>query len=120
MSKLLVTVDIPPSVNSLYATVNGHRTLSKAGRSYKKDTGWIVKQAASEQGWEGGALYALTLHLWFKDKRRQDVSNRVKVCEDTIAEALGFDDRLIVDVRARLAGIDRERPRCEIELEVVE
>lgn len=117
--KLILSVDVPPSLNHLYATVKGHRTLSARGRSYKKDTGWIIKQEALQQAWEGGERYSLTMRLWFKSRQRRDLSNTIKVLEDSLSEALGFDDTCIDRLVVERVGVDKERPRCEVELEVL-
>lgn len=119
MTKLTCTLPVPPSVNHLYATVNGHRTLSARGRSYKAEAGWIVKDAATQQAWEGGERLGLTMVLWFKTRQRRDVSNTVKVVEDTLAEVLSFDDACVDVLHVERAGYDRDHPRCEVTLEVL-
>ncbi|HKP00750.1 MAG TPA: hypothetical protein VJU02_03865, partial [Nitrospiraceae bacterium] len=37
-----LTLPVPPSVNHQYATVNGRRLISSAGRAYKAQVGQLV------------------------------------------------------------------------------
>ncbi|MDH4187838.1 MAG: hypothetical protein OEV08_12665, partial [Nitrospira sp.] len=39
---IALTLPVPPSVNHQYATVNGRRLLSSAGRTYKAHVGQLV------------------------------------------------------------------------------
>ncbi len=110
---------LPPSVNSLYATVKGRRVLSKAGREYKDSVG---RQIMAENGAQrftvaSGDRLALTIRLYFPDKRRADISNRVKVLEDALSEALHFDDCRVDRLLVVRAGIDKHEPRCEVRLD---
>jgi hypothetical protein len=38
-NRLTITLPVPPSINHQYATVNGRRILSAAGRRYKLEIG---------------------------------------------------------------------------------
>ncbi len=118
---LTFTTTIPPSVNSLYATVKGRRVLSKAGREYKDSVG---RQIMAENGAQrftvaSGDRLALTIRLYFPDKRRTDISNRIKVLEDALSEVLHFDDCCVDRLLVERAGIDKQDPRCIVELETI-
>lgn len=116
--RLDLTAPIPPSVNKLYATVNGRRVLSKAGREYKHEVGWLARAAVQVQRFDFAPDDRLALHITihFPDRRRCDLSNRIKVLEDGLAEAVGFDDQRIDDLHIVRGAVDRDRPRVEITL----
>ena len=102
----LVNLDLPmaPSVNSLYATVNGRRVLSREGRIYHKTVAALVKAQCSRAvqaafPWE--TPVALSLYVTFPDRRRCDVSNRIKALEDALKLAGVYkDDSQVTELHA--------------------
>jgi Holliday junction resolvase RusA-like endonuclease len=110
-------VPIPPSVNNAYTQGRGHgrRVLTAEARAYKADV--ITQARTAYPHWQPGEHLALTLRLYFKDKRRRDITNTIKLLEDALAEAFGFDDCRVDDIRITRAGIDAEAPRCWVVLE---
>ena len=105
---------IPESVNKLYFSRGGRRVLSSAGRKFKQ--GFIASRGGADplelMQFETSPGTAYELHLWFylrperlynytygTDKRVKspfkdvDVSNLVKLAEDSIAELMGIRDR---------------------------
>lgn len=115
---LSFTVDVPPTLNNAYPTnpKTGRRFPSKAATKFKKDAGWIAKQAAVAADWEAGLLrLGMALLIVFPETvRRRDISNRIKLCEDAIAEALGFDDERVDMIVVRRG--DSGEPRCEVKI----
>lgn len=98
---------IPPSVNAAYANGRGgRRVLTTAGKSYKTLTAnHIVRfHPADIRGIKKDYAYGLgvTLHMGifnsgWPDKaktryKKLDVSNRIKLLEDALVNALGIDD----------------------------
>lgn len=118
---LRLIIALPPTTNHAYATFKGRRILSADGRSYKKDTALFVRYAAAQAGWQyaEGKRLAVSLYLHFPDKRRCDIANREKLAIDSIAEALGFDDTVIDDLRIVRGDMDKAAPRCEVELRML-
>lgn len=88
---------MPPSTNKLWSNVvidgQSRRVLTKVARAYIKDVTRRVAGTAPPD-----ALFVLTIepHDNFFTKagapRQADVTNRVKILEDAIAKALGYDD----------------------------
>lgn len=118
---LRITLPMPPSVNHAYATVKGRRVLSRDGRTYKRGVGLVVAVAAIDAGFSvpADARLGLTLALHFENNRRQDVSNRVKILEDVLSEALNFDDCAVDVLHVERKENDKSNPRCEVRLEVL-
>lgn len=103
--KLSVCLPIPPSINHQYATVNGRRILSAAGRRYKADVGHQVLLALSQSGCREAVLAAfrsqylsLSMRFHFRSPRRRDVDGGVKITQDAVLEALGVNDNRIVEL----------------------
>lgn len=98
MSKpLRLKLPKPESLNNAYSnSKSGGRYLTEVGKLYKDEVGWLARAAAMEQRWTyGGERLKLTMLIHFPDRRRRDISNAIKLCEDALAEALGFDDEVI-------------------------
>lgn len=108
---------IPPSANNAYATVNGHRILSSAGKKYKTETktALVSKFPKELRFFKDNAPYLICVRFyfaevenkgWFSGKadsryKRLDVTNRVKLLEDCLKDAAGIDDsqhlRVVLD-----------------------
>lgn len=80
-----LTLPYPPSVNHLYATVNGHRVLSKKGKAYAH-TVWAVclDQCLASQV---AAPVRVTLYVYPPDNRRRDLDNILKAVLDSLQKA---------------------------------
>lgn len=85
---------LPPSVNHMYRpTRNGGKALTDEALTFR---GLV---AAELLGCSIPAVAPLVLNFWFTfpNKRRSDGDNRLKALQDSIALALGFDDKRIVE-----------------------
>lgn len=117
--KLSLAVPVPPSLNNAYTNGRGHgrRVLTAEGRDYKARVAGQVLNTSS-LGWATGRP-ALTMRLYFPNRQRRDITNCVKLLEDALSEALGFDDCRVDRLLVERAGIDPVNPRCEVTLEVL-
>ncbi|WP_029215497.1 RusA family crossover junction endodeoxyribonuclease [Kallotenue papyrolyticum] len=122
MSTLIrFSLPLPPSVNQQYATVNGRRVLSRAARAWRAEARLALSglelppalQATLRHGY-----VALFLDVYFATPLRRDLDGGLKITLDAICEALGVDDRRVVDIHL-LKRIDPLRPRIEVELEAL-
>jgi Holliday junction resolvase RusA-like endonuclease len=115
---LTLTAPIPPSLNNAYTNGRGHgrRVLTKEGRDYKE---YVASSLLGTQPLPDGARIGLAIQLWFPTKRRRDISNWVKLLEDALSEALGFDDCAVDRLLVERVGYDATRPRCEVTIEVL-
>lgn len=127
LGRLSFDVDVPPSTNNLYASIpywdakagknRCRRALTQKARNYKEVVGWTVKSAVNEQGWEyNGGRLAFTMRVTYRDRRRRDITNCIKVVEDAVAETLGFDDTVVDSFIIVRAGVDRNRPHVSVTL----
>lgn len=123
--KVTMVVDIPPTTNHLYSSIayfdaksgkhRCRRVLSAEGRNYKEVIGWQAKINAGHSKWEysGGRIH-FEIGIAFPDRRRRDITNRVKVLEDGIAEALGFDDSVVDSFHISRLPNDKMNPHVRV------
>ncbi|MCP9450537.1 MAG: RusA family crossover junction endodeoxyribonuclease [Nitrospira sp.] len=113
---------VPPSINHQYATVNGRRLLSSAGRSYKAHVSrhiWIAlaqspARASLLKRFQSTPL-ALSIHFYFTTPLRRDVDGGLKITQDAVCEGLGINDNRIVETHL-YKRIDKLNPRIEVRL----
>lgn len=120
---IALTLPVPPTTNLAYVHVaeTGRRVLTKVGRQFKKAAKKTIQGEALVQRWgySKGQRLALRLTLYFPTTQRRDISNCVKLVEDSLAEVLGFDDSAVDLLLVQRAGVDHIYPRCEVGLEVL-
>jgi crossover junction endodeoxyribonuclease RusA len=98
---MTLTLPFPPTLNHLYATVNGRRVLSLQGRAYKVHAGWLARQAflhARQEAYPKDAQLVVTWHVVMPDHRRRDLDNYLKVVKDALTDAhVWHDDSQVVE-----------------------
>jgi crossover junction endodeoxyribonuclease RusA len=123
---LNLTLPLPPSINHQYATVQGRRVLSSAGRRFKLQIGHEVlcAIAARRHGRSfmhtlNGQSLVLDLRFYFESGLRRDIDGGLKITQDAVCEALGINDNRIVEVILR-KDTDRAAPRMELSLRIAQ
>lgn len=88
---------LPPSTNHLYATVRGQRVLSREGRQYKAEVGWLIRQAISRQqvvAFAPETRLGVALHACIS--RQRDLDNLAKIVLDSLTDGhLWSNDRWV-------------------------
>ncbi|HZC68045.1 MAG TPA: RusA family crossover junction endodeoxyribonuclease [Nitrospirales bacterium] len=119
---LRLLLPLPPSINHQYATVQGRRVLSSAGRRFKTLVGQEVlctlakRKSGHPLGqMQDGTPLALDLLFYFESKLRRDIDGGLKITQDAVCEALGINDNRIVEVTLR-KELDAAAPRLELSL----
>lgn len=117
-----MTLPIPPSINHQYATVNGRRLLSSAGRAYKAQVGREVLIALAQSSARASLMarlqsepLALSIRFFFTTALRRDVDSGLKITQDAICEGLGLNDNRIVETHL-YKQVDKLNPRIEVSL----
>lgn len=109
-SHVSITLPYPPSVNGLWCTVRGRRTLSAGGRAYRlqvqnlalvaRYTGALPKNPLR------GPLTAVLLASPPQSNRKRDLDNLLKATLDALGAAgIYGDDSQIHDLRILWHGI---------------
>lgn len=118
--RLTLNLPVPPSINHQYATVNGRRLLSSAGRSYKATVAHQVFRALARSPHKESLLrtlresdLALWVHFYFASPLRRDVDSGLKIAQDALCEALGLNDNRIVEIHLYKSR-DTRQPRIEM------
>ena len=119
---IALTLPVPPSVNHQYATVNGRRLISSAGRAYKAQVGQLVWLKLAQSTHRAALLarlrsewLALSIRFYFTSALRRDVDGGLKIAQDALCEGLGINDNRIVETHL-YKHIDRDHPRIEVYL----
>ena len=94
MTELNLILPLPPSVNSYWGFAGSRRFLTLAAREFKKEVAHIVSQQSVIFG---DKRLSLTATLYFKDRRKSDIDNRIKSLLDALVQAGLFDDDSQVD-----------------------
>jgi crossover junction endodeoxyribonuclease RusA len=123
---LTLILPLPPSINHQYATVQGRRLLSSAGRRFKSHVGQEVlcllaarRQTIPTVDGLNRLRLALDLHFYFGSMLRRDIDGGLKITQDALCEALGINDNRIVEVSLR-KYVDACAPRMELSLRVTD
>lgn len=111
---------LPPSTNNAYATVSGRRVKTKVAREFTERVGDIVVAAKAVAGGVPAPPFALHLGVWFPDEGRRDISNTIKLLEDSLMRAIGADDRHVHLLIVQRKGVDRFAPRVVVVLDHME
>ena len=117
-----LTLPVPPSVNHQYATVNGRRLISSAGRAYKAHVGQLVWLKLAQSTHRTALLarlqsewLSLSIRFYFTSALRRDVDGGLKIAQDALCEGLGINDNRIVETHL-YKHVDKDNPRIEVQL----
>jgi crossover junction endodeoxyribonuclease RusA len=122
---LQLTVNLPPSINAQYATVDGRRILSESARRWKKEVGkqlelledrGVLSEALKEAFQQ--CYLSVFLEFFFTTPHRRDLDGGLKITLDALCTGLGLNDNRVVDIHL-VKRIDPLNPRLEIGLEGV-
>lgn len=122
---LALTLPLPPGVNNQFLTVGKRRVLSPTARAFHRDVTKTISQARRSGAFAPPVEAALAANLlgvyltfFFASPYRRDLDGGLKIALDALGRALGFDDRVVVDLHLT-KKIDPLRPRLEVEIETI-
>ncbi len=120
-----IVLPLPPSINNQYATVGNRRVLSKEAARFKRATKRLLLSAQGLAALDGAeyerlkeGYLGLYLDFYFETPLKRDLDGGLKITQDALCEALGLDDRRVVDIHL-VKRIDPLHPRVEVELEAI-
>jgi crossover junction endodeoxyribonuclease RusA len=93
MNQLSLELPWPPTINQYWRNFNGKVLLSKKGRAYRKDAGWLIRQAQLEQGsrtMKGDVK--VVIQALPPDQRKRDLDNILKSLLDCLQHAGVLED----------------------------
>lgn len=102
---------IPPTVNKYIGRAN----IWEYQKDKKEYTQYVLENIDEEHNFE---KCEIKIHYYFKDKRRRDLENYLKILMDALVEAKVItDDNYEVITKMTLKGdVDSQKPRIEIEV----
>lgn len=117
LRSISVALEMPPTVNDAWHFIpaTGGKALTDEHRQFRTNVISRVRQVMKTDAPLAGRI-EMTLRLYFRDRRRADIDNRIKPTQDALTHARAYHDdsqidRLIVE---RVLG--RVVESCEVTL----
>ena len=115
---LILNLPLPPSVNSYRTIFRGRMGISKAGREFKaKVSDYVVEYRVPKLG---DARLEMKVILYPRDRRKQDIDNRIKALWDALTDAGVFDDDEQIDILHIERGEIKKGGGCMVFLEILD
>ena len=93
---IILNLPLPPSVNSYRTIFRNRMNISAAGRKYKAEVSDYVNEYRVPK--LGNARLEMKVVIYPRDRRKQDIDNRIKALWDALGDAGVFDDDEQIDV----------------------
>ena len=117
MQELFLTLPLPPTVNSYWGFSGHRRFLTIHAREFKQQVAHIVSQQPIRFG---NVKLSIEIRIWWRDRRIQDLDNRVKPLLDAITQAdLIPDDSNFKQIHVYEGGVVKGG-RCKIKIVALE
>ena len=115
---LVLNLPLPPSVNSYRTIFRGRMGISRAGREFKAlVSDYVVEYRVPKLGAE---RLEMKVVLFPRDKRKQDIDNRIKALWDALTDAGVFDDDEQIDVLHIERGEIKKGGGCLVYIEILD
>ena len=115
---LILDLPLPPSVNHYWGQHGHRRYVSKAGIAFKAQVSdYVIEYRVPKLG---TARLAMTVVLFPKDRRKQDIDNRIKALWDALADAGVFDNDEQIDTLFIERGEIKKDGGCRVYLDIID
>ena len=115
---LVLNLPLTPSVNHYWGTHGHRRYVSKAGVQFKEQVSDYVAEYQVPK--LGQARLEMQVTLYPKDRRKQDIDNRIKALWDALADAGVFDNDEQIDVLMVQRGEIKQGGGCLVYIQEIE
>ena len=92
---IVLNLPYPPSVNHMYTNARGRRFPNAKAKAYKTAVQEYIAEYRVPK--LGDAKIALIVWAYPPDRRKRDISNLLKIIEDSLQDAGVFDDDFNID-----------------------
>jgi len=107
---LILNLPLPPSVNSYRTIFRNRMGISKAGKEFKLQVqDYVIANCVPKLGQK---RLEMQVTLYPRDRRKQDIDNRIKALWDALTDAGVFDDDEQIDVLIVQRGEIRKGGGC--------
>jgi crossover junction endodeoxyribonuclease RusA len=115
---LVLDLPLPPSVNHYWGQHGHRRYVSKAGVAFKAQVSdYVIEYRVPKLG---TARLAMTVVLFPKDRRKQDIDNRIKALWDALADAGVFDNDEQIDTLFIERGEIKKGGGCRVYIDILD
>ena len=115
---LVLDLPLPPSVNHYWGQHGHRRYVSKAGVAFKTQVSdYVIEYRVPKLG---TARLAMTVVLFPKDRRKQDIDNRIKALWDALADAGVFDNDEQIDTLFIERGEIKKDGGCRVYIDIID
>src|SRR5512139_1368730 len=112
---IVLNLPLPPSVNSYRTIFRNRMGISKAGREFKlKVQEYVIENCVPKLGEK---RLQMQVTLYPRDRRKQDIDNRIKALWDALTDAGVFDDDEQIDILIVQRGEIRKGGGCFVMIE---
>lgn len=118
--KITLVLPFPPTLNHSIGYYGKRRYLTRAYKDFIEDVALIWAQNRPTN-WDATKRYRVWMRLYYNTLRRYDVDDRVKPTLDALTRVgVWADDSQVDDQRSTRCGIDRDNPRAEVVVSVLD
>lgn len=111
----MLNLPLPPTVNHYWGAQGHRRFVSKAGVQFKLAVqDYVIEHNVPKLGEK---RLQMQVTLYPRDKRRQDIDNRIKALWDALCDAGVYDDDSQIDVLIVQRGEIRKGGGCLVMIE---
>ena len=114
---LVINLPLPPSVNTYWRANGKRRFISKEGMLFRENV--LVYCIENKVSSFGDKRLQFQVTLYPRDKRIQDIDNRIKALFDAL-EGLAYDSDSQIDVLIVQRGEIKKGGGCLVMIEVLE
>jgi crossover junction endodeoxyribonuclease RusA len=115
---LILNLPLPPSVNHYWGTHGHRRYVSKAGVVFKEQVSDYVAEYSVPK--LGTARLQMQVTLYPRDRRKQDIDNRIKALWDALADAGVFDNDEQIDILMIQRGELKKGGGCLVYIDIID
>ena len=114
----MLNLPLPPSVNSYRTIFKNRMGISKAGKEFKLQVqDYVLDNAVPKMG---DKRLQMQVTLYPRDRRKQDIDNRIKALWDALADAGVYEDDSQIDVLIVQRGEIKKGGGCLVLINVLD
>ena len=116
MTRILLKIPFPPTVNHIWARVGTRTFLTKEYQRFLRIVIGAIESAKVAPGFKNAPAFAVHLTVYPPDRRPRDLDNFLKAALDAVTRSqLWPDDSLVTRITA-IKGVPAENPFAILEI----